>query len=234
MGIKKNFDNALKKAIEGKDKMMYKDILKNAHNLEEDKNMKTHKGKSCKEVHPKISHKKWEKGTESEMEEATTAAMAGAFVAPLGVDPRFTKKKKKKEEFDEATTAASSGAYETPQMWAKNKKNWRGAAKTQWPGGKFVKIKDKCKTFPYCNQGDINALDLTENTKIKKAINEVSKKTGQDKKYVKELVKKELDEIIRRSFYKSPITSILGPKTKMDKPIGKIYTMGSNVGAKYE
>ena len=37
MGIKNNFDNALKKAIEGKDKMMYKDILKNAHNLEEKK-----------------------------------------------------------------------------------------------------------------------------------------------------------------------------------------------------
>ena len=57
--------------------------------------MKTHKGKSCKETHPKMSHKKWEKGTESEMEEATTAAMAGAFQALLGVDPRFTKKKKR-------------------------------------------------------------------------------------------------------------------------------------------
>ena len=58
MGVKNNFDNALKKAIEGKDKTMYKDILKNAHNLEEEKNMKTHKGKSCKEVHPKMSCKR--------------------------------------------------------------------------------------------------------------------------------------------------------------------------------
>jgi len=111
MGIKNNFDNALKKAIEGKDKMMYKDILKNAHNLEEKKNMKTHKGKSCKDAHPKMSHENWEKSKESEMEEATTSASAGAFMAPLGVDPRFKKKnKKKKEEFDEATTSASSGS----------------------------------------------------------------------------------------------------------------------------
>ena len=170
---------------------------------------------------------------EEEVEEATGAASAGGFVAPLGADPRF-KKKEKKEEFDEATGAASAGAYVTPQMWAKDEKNWRGKAKTTWPGGNFVKVKKRCSTFPYCNQGDINALDLTENEKIKKAIKEVSQKTGKSKKYVKELVKKEIEEIIKRSFYKSPITSILGPETKMDKPIGKIYSMGSNVGGKYE
>ena len=131
---------------------------------------------------------------DSEMEEATTAASSGAYVAPLGYDPRFTKKKKKenKEEMEEATTAASSGQYATPAFLAKNLKNWRGRAKTQWPGGKFVKIKDRCRTFPYCNQGDINALDLTENEKIKKAIDEVSKKTGSDKKHIKDLVKKEI------------------------------------------
>lgn len=233
MGIKDNFKRGLKKAIEGKDKLMYKEMLKNASELDEGK-MKTHKGKSCKDAHPKMTHEEWTKTKESEMEEATTAASAGAYVAPMGFDPRFAGKKKKKEEFDEATTAASSGSYETPQMWAKDEKNWRGKAKTQWPGGKFVKIKDKCKTFPYCNQGDINALELTDNKMVKAAIKEAAHKTGKDKKYVKELVKKEMEEIIRRNFYKSPITSILGPTTKMDKPIGKIYTMGSNVGAKYE
>ena len=103
----------------------------------------------------------------------------------------------------------------------------------KFPGGKFVKIKDKCKTFPYCNQGDINALDLTENKMVKQAINEVSKKTGKDKGYIKKLVKKEIEEIISRSFYKSPITSLVG-KSKMNTPIGKIFTMGTNVGGKYE
>ena len=175
-------------------------------------------------------HKEWEETKESEMEEATTAASAGQYVGPLTTTVK--KAKKNKEEFEEATTTASSGSYQTPQMWAKDEKNWRGKAKTQWVGGKFVKIKDRCKTFPYCNQGDINALELTDNKMVKAAIKEAAEKTGKDKKYVKELVKKEMEEIIRKSFYKSPITSILGPKTKMDKPIGKIFTMGSNVGAK--
>ena len=177
------------------------------------------------------------KKQEEEMDEATAAANAGAFAAPLGFDPRFKKKKKKKEkqeEVEEATTASSSGQYSTPQIWAKNEKNWRGKAKTQWPGGSFVKVKKRCNKFPYCNQGDINALDITENKKIKAAIEEVSNKTGKNKKYVKELVKKEIEEIIKKSFYKSPITSMLGPETKMNKPIGKIFTMGSNVGGKYE
>jgi len=214
MGIKDNFEKSINKAIEGKDKMWYKSLLKNSQDIEEKKDMKKQK--------------------EGEVEEATTSASAGAFIAPLGVDPRFKKKKEKKEEFDEATTSASAGQYVTPQMWAKNEKNWRGKAKTQWPGGKFVKVKDKCKTFPYCNQGDINALDLTENNKIKNAIIEVSKKTGKDKDYIKKLVKKDLEEIIRRSIYKSPITSMLGPKSKMNTPIGKIFSMGSNVGGKYE
>ena len=262
MGIKDNIEKSLNKAIEGKDKMWYKSLLKNSENIEEKKEMKTHKGTSCKEAHPDMTHSKWKKQTEEEVGEATTSASsgqyvapltttkkkkekevgeattsasAGAFMVPLGADPRFKKKKKKKqEEVGEATTSASAGQYLTPQMWAKDKKNWRGGAKTQWPGGKFVKIKDKCKKFPYCNQGDINALDLTENSKIQRVIDEVAKKTGKNKDYIKELVKKDLEEIIRRSIYKSPITSMLGPKTKMNTPIGKIFSMGSNVGSKYE
>ena len=226
MGIEDNFKKALKKAIH-KDPIGYNEMLRGPSNLDEEHD--------CKKVHPKQSHKEWEtQQKEGEVEEATTAASAGAFMAPLGYDPRLTKKKNKEEEVDEATTASSSGSYETPQMWAKDEKNWRGKAKTQWPGGKFVKVKKKCSKFPYCNQGDINALELTDNKMVKAAIQEVTKKTGKDKNYIKELVKKEIEEIISRSFYKSPITSILGPKTKMDKPIGKIYTMGSNVGGKYE
>lgn len=33
-------------------------------------------------------------------------------------------------------------------------------------GGKFVKINKKCKKFPYCNQGDIKVLQLTEGLKL--------------------------------------------------------------------
>ena len=151
MGIKDNFEKALKKGITkasmekgAPNTITLRQMLKNSVNIE-------------------LKKKK-----EEEMDEATAAANAGAFAAPLGFDPRFKKKKKeKKEEVGEATTAASSGQYSGPQIWAKNEKNWRGAAKTQWPGGQFVKVKKRCRKFPYCNQGDINALDLTENKKIK-------------------------------------------------------------------
>ena len=204
-----------------KDPIGYKAILDEDHD--------------CEKIHPQMTHEEWSKTKEEEMGEATTSASAGVLLWLQWVwtlDLLVTKKKKKKkEEFDEATTAASSGQYSTPKIWAKDEKNWRGKAKTQWPGGQFVKVKKKCSKFPYCNQGDINALELSENKMIKSAINEVAKKTGKDKTYIKELVKKEIEEIIRRSIYKSPITSLVGTG-KMNTPIGQMYTMGSNVGWK--
>ena len=58
------------------------------------------------------------------------------------------------EELEEAVNYASAvGSYVTPAMWAKNKSEWRGANVPTYKGGKFVNIKKKCKTFPYCNQG---------------------------------------------------------------------------------
>ena len=142
------------------------------------------------------------------------------------------------EEMDEATGAASSGAYVGPLGHAKNEKNWRGAAKTQWPGGKFVKVKEKCRKFPYCNQGDIDALELWDSVLDKKVMKEtidkVSKKTGKPKKNIRKLIQKELDEIIRRSFYHSPVTSLVG-NFKINKPTGKTFSMvPKGVSNKYE
>lgn len=82
--------------------------------------------------------------------------------------------KKKKIEATEATGASSAGAFSGPAIWAKDKKNWRGAAKPQYPGGKFVTIKSKCKKFPYCNQGDIKALKIFENELLREVISEIS------------------------------------------------------------
>jgi hypothetical protein len=52
---------------------------------------------------------------------------------------------------------------------------------TQWKGGSFVSVKDKCKKFPYCNQG----ADAIETKKTKDAVisndhivQEVAKKSG--------------------------------------------------------
>jgi len=120
---------------------------------------------------------------EEEIEEATGAGSAGAYVGPLTKDivRRSFKKDipvsvngvvgkgkmnkpigklysfdvlEEEEDLEEAVDYAGAvGSYVTPQVWAKNKKNWRGAHQLTYPGGKFVNIKKKCSTHPYCNQG---------------------------------------------------------------------------------
>jgi hypothetical protein len=93
----------------------------------------------------------------------------------LEEDPNYYDKLQKIEA-NEATGTASSGSYVTTAAWAKSskKKDWKGLSKTQIPGGKFVQVKKKCKKFPYCNQGDIKALNLFENEQLRKAIKNVS------------------------------------------------------------
>ena len=102
------------------------------------------------------------------------------------------------------------------------------------PGAKFVRVKNKCKKFPYCNQGDINALEIWEKSIMRESAKNVAKKTGKSESEVREMIEKELSEIIRRSFYKSPIKDLVGGG-KMKTPIGKIFNLNSpNVGPKYE
>jgi len=126
-------------------------------------------------------------------------------MAPVGFDPNsdFVKRsfseKPKKVETKEATGTGSSGSYETTGAWAKStkKKDWRGASKTQIPGGKFVQVKKKCKKFPYCNQGDINALNIWENETLKKVISNVSQKYNISENVVKNIIAYEYDLIKR-------------------------------------
>lgn len=98
--------------------------------------------------------------------------------------------KVKKVETKEATGSASSGSYVTTAAWAKstNKKDWRGKSKTQIPGGKFVQVKEKCKKFPYCNQGDIKALNIFENETFKKVIKNISEKHGISENVIKSIL----------------------------------------------
>ena len=96
----------------------------------------------------------------------------------------------KKIEATEATGAGSSGSYETTAAWAKSqsKKDWRGKSKTQIPGGKFVQVKKKCQKFPYCNQGDIKALKIFENEKVKKAIQNISRRHNISENVIKTII----------------------------------------------
>ena len=148
---------------------------------------------------PYIKKPKWSRPGKEETKEATSSGSSGAFSGPIAFkDSEFlrnsfkeTPKLKeglatnamgrgetKKTETKEATGSGSVGGYVTPAMWAKStsKKDWGPSRKTQYKGGSFVKVKKKCTKFPYCNQGDINALKLSKNESVKEAILSVSKK----------------------------------------------------------
>ena len=65
---------------------------------------------------------------------------------------------------NEQTDSASTGSYETPAFLAPSYRKMRLGQKTTYggKGGKFVKVKDKCKKFPYCSQGAIDQpLEMT-------------------------------------------------------------------------
>lgn len=109
-----------------------------------------------------------------------------------------------KEESKEATTSASVGVYDAPIGGGRKDplqidtpksvySKLRSVQDKNFPkyggkGGKYVKIKDKCKKFPYCNQGDIKALEFFENNLVKEAINRVSKKYNIDSAYIKSVI----------------------------------------------
>ena len=155
--------------------------------LDEKWSEKYKKSIDCK--HPKgFSQKAHCQGRKKkENKEATAAGAAGGYSAPLFGDV-------KKTETKEATGAGSSGSYETTAAWSKsmNKKDWRGAAKTQIPGGKFVQVKEKCKKFPYCNQGDIKALKIFENETLQKVIKNLSVKHNLSEDIIKSVILSEI------------------------------------------
>jgi hypothetical protein len=64
------------------------------------------------------------------------------------------------------------------------------------PEGIFVKIKDKCKKFPYCNQGNTGALEfIREDVELQDAITEISKKYGLQHSEVENIVLNEISKI---------------------------------------
>jgi hypothetical protein len=154
------------------------------------------------------------KRKKSETKEATGSGSAGAFEGPLfGGDSNFGKKSNsetpkltkesdvEKVEAKEATGSGSVGGYSSPSMWAKStsKKDWGPSRKTQIPGGGFVKVKKKCTKFPYCNQGDINALKITKNESMETAIKNVSKKMKISEDRIKKILEHEMKKLNKRT-----------------------------------
>ena len=156
-----------------------------------------------------------------ESNEATGSGSSGGYVGPVAfMDSDFVRNSfketpgKLKEglavgamgmmgetpgETTEATTSGSVGGYETPAMWAKStkKKDWGPSRKTQYKGGAFVKVKKKCTRFPYCNQGDINALKISKNESVKEAIKNVSQKHNISEDVIKTILEFEYSKIKR-------------------------------------
>jgi hypothetical protein len=153
------------------------------------------------------------KKNKSETKEATGSGSSGAFSAPVfGGDDQFWERSRKetpkleesdveKVETKEATGSGSVGGYSSPAMWAKStkKKDWGPSRKTQLPGGKFVSVKDKCTKFPYCNQGDIKALNISKNESVAEAIKNVSKKMNISENVIRAILEHEYEKVSKRT-----------------------------------
>lgn len=181
--------------------------LKKGIKVEMEHQMGLKKAKKIAMDHLKENPKYYDNLEKVENKEATGAGSAGAFVGPVGFNPKsdFVKKSfketPKKTETKEATGSSSMGAYDAPGFEdVKMKGNHeRGSGKSykkpQIPGGKFVQVKKKCKKFPYCNQGDIKALNIFENETVKKVIKNVSEKYSISEQVVKNIIEYEYNLI---------------------------------------
>jgi hypothetical protein len=122
-------------------------------------------------------------------------------ITPTKMKANKLKEETEKVEATEATTSGSVGAYSSPAMWAKStkKKDWGPSRKTQVPGGKFVSVKKKCTKFPYCNQGDINALNISKNESVKEAIKNVAKKLKLSENVITTILEHEYEKLNKRT-----------------------------------
>ena len=165
-----------------------------------------------KGIDPKIYIVDVSKNKEKEVDEMTGASSAGAFSGPLS----GPKKEPKEQEFTEATDGSSSGAYSDVPLFGSSPKGRRDPLKIDGPssiykgravkdknfpkyGGPdsvFIKVKEKCKKFPYCNQGDINAIEIVrEDKELQDAIRETSKKHGISHSEMENIVLNEINKI---------------------------------------
>jgi hypothetical protein len=146
-----------------------------------------------------------------ETNEVTGASSSGAYVGAMTMTKGDVEKihnSKLNEAIDSGVSAGA--AYDVPLFGA----NPRGGRKDplkidgpesigkgravkdknfpKWggPGGVFIKIKEKCKKFPYCNQGDINNIEI-----LRESINELSKKHGLSTQQVENIVLKGIKDI---------------------------------------
>jgi hypothetical protein len=122
--------------------------------------------------------------TEQELGEVTDASSSGAFDVPA-----FGKSTKGGRR-DPLKIDGPDSIYKGRAVMDKNFPKWGG------PDSVFVKIKEKCKKFPYCNQGNTGAIEIVrEDKEIQMAITQISKKYGISHQQVENIVLNEIKQI---------------------------------------
>ncbi len=149
-----------------------------------------------------------------ETKESMGADSGGAFEPSLStpiVKRKINKIHNFESDLDEATDSSSSGQYDVsfsagrsnplkingPDSIKKSRavkdKNF---PKYGGPGGVYVKVKEKCKKYPYCNQGDIKSLEFFEEEGLVESAKNVSNKTGIPYRIVENLILNEIKEYL--------------------------------------
>jgi hypothetical protein len=176
-----------------------------------------------KGINPKLWVVDMTKKKEKEEVKEMGADSAGSFEGPLFGKSDVIKRPiskipnmdiKEEAELKEVT-AGDAGQYDVP-LFGKSPKGrrnplkidgpksiYKGRAVTdknfpKWggPDSVFVKIKEKCKKFPYCNQGDTGSLEfIHEDEELQEVIKQVSKKYGISHQEVENIVLNEIKDI---------------------------------------
>lgn len=107
--------------------------------------------------------------SKTETTEQMDASCSGSFEAPMSGMPIVKKTMPRQEEVKEVTDSSSSGSYdvsfssgrknplsiEGPSSIKTRRSTMKKNNTPMWggPGSKFVGVKEKCKKYPYCNEG---------------------------------------------------------------------------------
>ena len=176
-----------------------------------------------KGINPKLWVVDMTKKKKEEVKE-TGADSSGSFSGPLFGKSKVVKRpissipnlNLSEEEEIKEVTAGDAGQFDVPAFGKTTKGGrrnplkidgpksiYKGRAVTdknfpKWggPDSVFVKIKEKCKKFPYCDQGNTGAIEfIHEDDELQESIKEVSKKYGIPHKDVENIVLNEINKI---------------------------------------
>ena len=176
-----------------------------------------------KGINPKLWVVDMTKKKKEEVKE-TGADSSGSFSGPLFGKSKVVKRpissipnlNLSEEEEIKEVTAGDAGQFDVPAFGKTTKGGrrnplkidgpksiYKGRAVTdknfpKWggPDSVFVKVKEKCKKFPYCNQGNTCAIEfIHEDDELQESIKEISKKYGIPHKDVENIVLNEINKI---------------------------------------